>query len=348
MENCHSSDIIEGFKEVKSKGPDLEDYTDPENGFLNRLYNQRIIDNSEIEILQNIKPYQKLNGELLRRIDIKINFISKQFIQALCQDDQDHIAKFIVTAGCETDSDERLLPRELRTVIDDNMFCLEKLIDTEKRDLLHKLVQTKCITSRHRDRVIRSEPEDKAYELLIILQRRRYKDFFNFMECLRKTMQHNIVKILEKGGVSEIKVQLFKKLGDTNIIAELIKKLTGYADEDNKRELSDDQRQLIDEVLADLKVEGIYFIGTCTSDNVTSMSVFFQGKTENPFPVLTSGCQSGSLKDKLEKLFRSLLKIPGSWPPLLKEVTMGKQSNTHYVTTGIEQNSGIFSCNAFR
>ena len=111
-----------------------------------------------------------------------INSTSKQFIEALRQDEQDHIAKFIVTAGCETKSDERLLPRELRGIIDDNMFCLEKLIDTEKRDLLHQLVQEKCITSRHRDRVIKSKPEDRAYELLIILKRRRYKDYYQLHE----------------------------------------------------------------------------------------------------------------------------------------------------------------------
>ena len=175
LKNCQPSDIIKGFRGVQSKGPDLEDYIDPENGLLNRIYNQKIIDNSEIDILTKIAPYQKLNGDLLRRIDVKINSISKQFIEALHQDEQDHIAKFIVTAGCETDSDERLLPRQLRKVIDDNMFCLEKLIDTEKRALELKLVTANCITSRHRERLIHSKPEEKAHELLIIIQRRRYR-----------------------------------------------------------------------------------------------------------------------------------------------------------------------------
>ena len=250
LKNCHPSDIIRGFKEVQSKGSDLEDYIDPENGLLNRLYNQRIIDNSEVDILQKIKPYQNLNGEILRRIDSKIYSISKQFIQALCQDEQDHVAIFIVTAGCESDSDERLLPRELRKVIDDNMFCLVKLIDTEKHDLVYKLVAGNCITSRHREKVIHSKSEDKAHELLIILQRRRYKDFFNFMECLRKTMQHNMVKILEKGGVTEIKVQLLQERTDRiNIEAELVRKLTGYVDEDKASGLSEDQKQIVDALL---------------------------------------------------------------------------------------------------
>ena len=333
LKNCDSSDIIRGFKEVQCNGSDLEDYIDPENGLLNRLYNQRIIDNSEVGILQKIKPYQTLNGELLRRIDIKVNSISKQFIEALCQDEQEHIAKFIVTAGCETDSDERLLPRELRKVIDDNMLCLEKLIDTEKRDLELKLVTANCITPRHRERVIHSKPEDKAHELLTILQRRRYKDFFNFMECLRKTMQNNIVKILEKGGVTEIKVHLFQERKDKrNIEAELIKKLTGYADEDKASDLREDQKQIVDALLAELAENDIYFIGTCTSTSMGSFSMFLQGGNDDSLQVLNDGCESGTLKNKLETGFRSLLEIPDSEPPLVKEVTTGQHSNRHHVT----------------
>ena len=324
--------------EIQSKGSDLEDYIDPENGLLNRLYNQRIIDDSEVDILQKITPYQTLNGELLRRIDIKINSISKQFMQALCQDDQDHIAKFIVTAGCETISNERLLPRELRKIIDNNMFCLKKLVDTEKLDFLMKLVAADCIRARHRDRVIHSKPEDKAYELLIILQRRRYKDFLNFMECLRKTMQNNIAKILEKGGVTEIKVQLLQERGDKrNIEAELIKKLTGYVGEDNASVLSEDQKTIVDELLAKLAENGICFIGTCldtTSEG--GLSMFFQAEKDDPCLFLKSGSESGSLKAMLETWFRFLLELPDSRHPLGIQVTTGKHSSIHHMATRTE------------
>ena len=264
MINCSLSRIVSGFKAVQSKGLDLEDYIDPENGLLNRLIDYRIIAYSEFETLQQITPYQSQNIELLRIIKTNIHIIGKQFIKALCEDEQDHIAKFIVSSGCRTDSDERLLPRELRRVIDENMFCLEKLIDTEKRDLLHKLVNANCITTRHRDRVIHSKQEARAYKLLIILQRRRYKDFFNFMKCLRQSLQRNIVKVLEKGGVTEIKVQLLQNRIDKEIIgAELIKKLTGCVDGNNESDLSEEQKKIVDELLEELKENGIHFIGTC-------------------------------------------------------------------------------------
>ena len=218
LENCRSQDIIKGFKNVSKV--DLEDYIDPENGLLDRLGDRRIIDSGEIHCLEKIKEYRSRNKRILRKLKDNRQLIDKPFINALCEDNQDHIAKFIVTSGCETDSDERLSPRKLRTVIDYNMFCLEKLIDTEKRDLLHQLVRAKCITARHRDRVIRSKPEIKAYELLIIIQRRRYRDFCKFIECQKK----NIVNILEKGGVTEIKILLQEDRGNNRkIVAELMK-----------------------------------------------------------------------------------------------------------------------------
>ena len=339
LENCQPSDIISGFKAVKSKGPDLEDCIDPENGLLYRLLDHKIINNSEFESLTMIKPYNMLNGELLRRIAINIDSTSKQFIKALCQDEQDHIAKFIVTAGCETASDERLLPRELRKVIDDNMFCLEKLIDAKKRDLLHQLVRAQCITSRHRDRVIDSKPEDKAYELLKIIQRRRYRDFLKFMEC----QKNDIAKILEKGGVTEIKIEFQPEGNNKQIVAELMKQLKGCVDDD--RNLGEDQRdekKMVIEFLVELAEKGICFIGVYqeASTSNSHLTMLFQGGEEDPFPVLKSSCESGLLNDKLEKGFRSLLKIPNNWPPLVKMVTMGKHSLKHYVNKETEHSAG--------
>ena len=335
---------------MKNKREDLEDCIDPENGLLYKLKDQMIINNREIVTFLNIIPYRSLNMELLRKIEMEIENISREFIEALCKDDQDHIAKFIVTAGCETNSDERLLPRELRKVIDDNMFCLEKLIDTEKLDLIHRLVTEECITSKHRDRVIRCKREEKAYELLVILRRRRYRDYFNFMECLRKTMQNNIVKILENGGVMDVQIEFYQERSDKrDIEAELIRKLTGYVDEDKANELSEEQKKIVDELLAKLAENDIYFIGACTGTSKNSVSMFLQGRKDDSLPVLQEGCESGSLKNTMDKFVRTLFKIPEGSPPLVKMVTTGNHSDRHHVTTATGQNSGeIIICFMFR
>ena len=188
LENCQPSDIVEGFKAVRSKGQDLEYYLDPENGLLDRLASHGIINNSEIKILQKITPYQLLNEELLRRIEIIIDSTSKQFIEALCEDGQDHITKFIVTAGCKTDCMKGLLPRCMRGFLSRSLLNFERLIEIVKLELLQKLVSANCITSTHQERVMRSEREDQVNELRVILQRRRYNDFYKFEEFMKEAV----------------------------------------------------------------------------------------------------------------------------------------------------------------
>ena len=244
MANCRSSDIIKGFEAANKV--DLEDCIDSDNGLLDRLGDRDIISNDEINRLDEIKEYRSRNRKILRKLKENINSSSKEFIKALCDDEQDHIAKFIVTAGCETNSDERLLPRELRKVINDNMFCLEWLIDTEKLELLHHLVRAGCITYRHRDRVIKSEPHYKAYELLIIIQRRRYRDFLKFLKCQEK----GVANILEKGGVTEIKIQIREEQGNKRkIVAEMMKQMRGYVDAGDEHNLDGDRKKWSSNIL---------------------------------------------------------------------------------------------------
>ena len=49
-------------------------------------------------------------------------------------------------------------------------------------------------------------------------------------------------------------------------------------------------------------------------------------------------------KDKLERNFRSLLDIPETWPPLVKEVTIGRRSSSHIVEnySRDQQNTGVY------
>ena len=124
------------------------------------------------------------------------------------------------------------------------------------------------------------------------------------------------------------------------IAAELMRKLTGCIDEGNESNLSEDQKKIIDELLAELKENDIHFVGTCAvPSNSDSLPMFFQSKEKNSF--LRNGCESGSLGNTLERCFRALLDIPEREPPLVKEATMGQQSDNHRLNT--EQNSG--ECN---
>ena len=157
-----------------------------------------------------------------------------------------------------------------------------------------------------------------------------------------KFQKNNIVKILEKGGVTEIKIQIQQRMDSRKIVDKLIAKLRGYIGEDMECDPDGEHKQMVIELLVELVENGICFIGTCPecSSSSTNLSMFFQGKNDDPFPFLKRGCDSGSLKDTLEKLCRFLLDIPGNDPPLLRKVTTGKHSNMHQLTTKTEQNSG--------
>ena len=48
-----------------SRGKELEDYIDPQNRLLHALSKRDIINDSEIDDLEKLKPYQKQNEKFL-------------------------------------------------------------------------------------------------------------------------------------------------------------------------------------------------------------------------------------------------------------------------------------------
>ena len=79
-------------------------------------------------------------------------------------------------------------------------------------------------------------------------------------------------KNLRRGEVTEIKVRLLQERDDKrDIAAELVNKLTGYADEENKYDLNNDQQRIIGDLLSELKANEIYFVGACRSDSRPSL-----------------------------------------------------------------------------
>ena len=343
LHNCNPSDIIKGFNKVKKK---LVDYIDLENGLLEELCQQGIIIKSLLPEVQNVESLnddvlaenldsnKALNKDILDRIAESINDKSKiwtapKFIEALCKCDQRHIARYIIAAGRKTESVERPLPIELWKVIADNLCCLKKLIDTDKQDFLLQLVQAKCIGSKHKENVGKCEhKEHKAKALLKILKRRRYKDFSSFIYCLKKTKQDSLAKVLETGGVGRIEVQLNERSDWKEIEKEILKQLEGLDDEDNKSELSPDQREMIKKILAELAEYDIDFIGACHGPpNTGSISVFLQVRKGDPYSVLMGSWKSELLKGTLENMFQellknsSLLRIPNR-SPLVKHVAI--------------------------
>ena len=82
-------------------------------------------------------------------------------LEALIENDQTHIAKYIVSSGTNIRSPDRVLTKEEKDAIDRNMFCLEKLVSsTRVNDFLALLVAEKCITSNHKEWIISYKTEE--------------------------------------------------------------------------------------------------------------------------------------------------------------------------------------------
>ena len=229
---------ITGFRKVLTS---LSTYLDSEYGLLPCLQFKGIITDTEYNLFEDFKSgttktYIELNDELLRKyINPKFESCCLMFCEALEENDQQHIVKYIMDAGQDSDSDDRVLDRSEIAMIDSNMFCLVNLIDPYRMNFLNRLGAKTCITIRHKEKLETfSEASKMVKELLKIVKRRKYIDFRNFKMCLHDTMQHKLVDILEKGGIVTVRVKLNNRNDKKVIESKIIKLVTGYVDESDE------------------------------------------------------------------------------------------------------------------
>ena len=78
------------------------------------------------------------------------------------------------------------------------MYVLGKLINSNDDRFLNILLQKKCLTERHLDRIKEHRTKSaKNKELLSIIRRRSSADFHSFKIALCKTKQDGVLKLLE-------------------------------------------------------------------------------------------------------------------------------------------------------
>ena len=192
--------FISGYRQVVVS---LIEYLESNDNFFIRLKQSGVLDEKEYEQLSAI-PMSVSNSCVDRNKTLlteylpqKIEYCCMEFIEALKDNDQEHIVNFIMKAGEHLD---RVLSKEEIRIIDDNMSCLVNLIDPYKMGFLDHLVSANCITCVHRDLIKSCETiQGKNSALLTIIKRKSYKHYSNFQLGLRQTKQNAIVHVLTGG-----------------------------------------------------------------------------------------------------------------------------------------------------
>ena len=310
LENPSPTDItkyIKGFEKVRSK---LKDYIDPLNELPFCFADHKIMTFEEANEIERLRP--NTTREIVAKMNECLRKDSKNclpILKALIENDQTHIAKFIASSGKNIHSVDRVLKKEERDVIDENMFYLEKLVNTQVNDFLVLLVGMKCITTIHKEWIISYKKENRdVYQLFEIIKRRSFLHFIDFKSCLEGTGQKLIVDVLRKGGVVEITNHLegIENREDLDVIENgIIDKLTGYVSHGTESKLNKEQQFFVD-ILIDLlnkKENRIRFIG---SFRTHSIALYFQCETNDSHKWLVNFCKNGELKMELENMFRSL------------------------------------------
>ena len=310
LDNPTSKEIakyIKGFEKVRSK---LKDYVDPLNELPFCFVDNEIMTYEEADAIERLKPHTIL------KIVSKMNEYLKKdptnclpILKALVENDQTHIAKFIVSSGENMSSPDRVLKKVEKDAIDGNMFCLEKLVRPRVIDFVVLLVELKCITANHKNWIFDSEKEKKdVYYLFDILKRRSFRHYTDFLSCLQEAGHTIILDVLKKGGVVEITSHLkgIEILSDRESVEKgIIAQLCGYIDTQQENSFNEAQKSFLDKLIALLneKKNKIKFIA-CYPTN--SIALFFQCDSYVSQEWLVNFCENGGLKKELKTLFQLL------------------------------------------
>ena len=109
-------------------------HIDPLNKLSSRFETYGIMTSDEADDIEQSKLNTTLQSITIKILAKMNEFLRKdnkniiQILKALDENDQKHISKFIVNSGEHTQSINRVLTEKERAIIEQNKFCLEKLV----------------------------------------------------------------------------------------------------------------------------------------------------------------------------------------------------------------------------
>ena len=230
---------------------------------LDQLYEEGVLRHETREYLSSCSNPEECCGKLLDHLLGKDDIEkSLAVFKEILQKDHPWIYYNMIWRGSSdvSDPNNRPLSEDERRRIIFNNRCLIKLIDPYKHEFLSDLVEKDCITFRHFRKLTSMSEVDKSEmisELFTILLRRSFAHFQLFIQCLKFTLQHNLVQILESNGIVLI---MQVNLENKNLEKQIADTLTGKVRTDNLN-LGVKDKKLIEDTLKSLEEKELVIVG---------------------------------------------------------------------------------------
>ena len=250
------------MKQIRDGYTKIENCLDPRYGMLDQLYEKEILSH---ETRKYISSYsnpeecsEKLLDLLLENGDIEKSLAG--FKEILQKDHSWIYNKIWLDSKDIINPNNRPLSEDERRRIIPNNRCLVNLIDPYKHDFLSHLIEKDCITFSHFQKLtsmVKVNKTEMISELFTILLRRSFAHFQLFIQCVKYTLQHNIVQILQSNGVVLAMQVNFKNDKLEKHIAEVS---TGTVKLDDL-DLDETNKKLVKNILESLEDRGLIIVG---------------------------------------------------------------------------------------
>lgn len=217
---------------------ELQELLEPDYGLPSKLFNQGIITERQRSIIMEERPVQSRVFNLLQAVKETFgNLNHADFLKALIDDGQEHVANFIKVNGIIDDitGDDRPLNQQQRR----RLFqpCLLFELDLRDAELHDMMLRERVISSPQSKKVTQQRTEFNGNEVLLtIMMRRSVTNVKRFIVFLHKAGHSNAVEQLTKVGViTRLRTMIPSSMlsGDSTMekemgIAEIFKQSSGH------------------------------------------------------------------------------------------------------------------------
>jgi len=298
---------------LNAKMHDLANYTDTENGLLDRLISHDVITLHDSEHIRSVNDQNAMARKLVEVLIRKSDDAFHQLITLLRETGQTHVAYILTGEG----SSRPLKEEHRRRLLSSPREYLVKTIDSKNSGLVTALMDNGVFSCYDEQRVtsVRPDTQDDRNEMILnLIARKSQSDFFKFISALNNTDQtHIVVALIGVNVVAKIKT-IYESGTDGGRVSEVDAELLEYM-----RELFRRNGEVVRRLSEILSQNGI----TVFDVEEGCIAITFTCSNSEALNNFQDLYDSGQLEDMLSEAFSSPFAQNG--PKSLKVVIFNEQ-----------------------